>query len=56
MTALLGLTYASTILVAPKINRSYLASDVNAEVGKEFKISIPYTGGPIKTAKFSNVS
>ncbi|XP_067934437.1 twitchin-like [Watersipora subatra] len=39
--------------VVPKINRSYLPSDVNAEVGKEFKIAIPYTGGPIKAAKFS---
>ena len=41
--------------VIPKIDRSYLPSDVNAEEGKEFRIKIPYTGGPVKTAKFSNV-
>jgi len=41
---------------APKIDRSYLPNDINTEVGKEFKIAIPYSGGPIEKAVFSNVS
>lgn len=44
------------LTVVPRIDRSFLPSEVNAEEGKDFKVVIPYSGGPVKAAKFSNVS
>ncbi|XP_067930808.1 twitchin-like [Watersipora subatra] len=39
--------------VEPTIDDSLIQRTVNAEVGKEFKVSIPFKGGPIKAADFS---
>ena len=41
--------------MAPSIDETFLPKEVNAEVGKEFKIVIPFKGGPIKSAHFTNV-
>lgn len=43
-------------VVEPSIDETLLPKEINAEVGKEFKIVIPYRGGPIAKAQFSNVS
>lgn len=41
--------------VEPSIDESLLPKQVNAIVGEDFKITIPYKGGPIKTAQFTKV-
>jgi len=38
------------VAVAPSIEEVLLPNEINAEVGKEFKIVVPYKGGPIKSA------
>ena len=50
------LSYFALLTVEPSIDSSLLPNEINAEVGKEFKITIPYKGGPIKKAQFTIVS
>jgi len=38
------------VAVAPSIEEVLLPNEINAEVGKEFKIVVPYKGGSIKSA------
>jgi len=37
------------------VDESLVPKEVNAVEGLDFKISIPYTGGPVNTANFSLV-
>lgn len=42
--------------VEPKIDDSLLPSEINAEIGKPFKVVIPFKGGPVTKALFTKVA
>jgi hypothetical protein len=44
------------ISVAPKVSPEFMGRDIIAKRGEPFKISIPYTGRPVPTVEWSNVS
>ena len=42
--------------VAPKVNRDFFPKDITVKKGEEFQIAITYTGNPIPTTKWEQVS